>query len=65
MKRSILLIGLVLALTLLAVPAMAQQKPNIILICLMTLGTVTLAPMAVVRVEVCPPPVLIVWLMKG
>ena len=32
MKRSILLIGLVLALTLLAVPAMAQQKPNIILI---------------------------------
>ena len=32
MKRSILLIGLVLALTLLAAPAMAQQKPNIILI---------------------------------
>ena len=32
MKRSVLLIGLVLALTLLAVPAMAQQKPNIILI---------------------------------
>ena len=32
MKRSILLIGLVLALTLLAAPARAQQKPNIILI---------------------------------